>query len=95
LRNLLSWCAEADQDFDEASTDLTTEQRRALQTLAAAPNGCTEPALRGHGFRVGLLAGLVRAGLAVAKPKTMREAGRTFGVVRFMITDAGRQAIGE
>jgi hypothetical protein len=26
---------------------LTTEQRRALQVLAGAPNGCTEPALRG------------------------------------------------
>jgi hypothetical protein len=67
---------------------LTTEQRRALQMLAAAPNGCTEPALRGHGFTVG------RAGLAGAKPETMRAAGRSFGVVRFLITDRGRAALG-
>jgi hypothetical protein len=75
------------------SSDITVEQRRALQMLAAAPSGCTEPALRSRGFSVGLLVGLVGAGLAVAKPQTMRAAGRTFGVVRFMITDAGRQAI--
>jgi hypothetical protein len=53
---------------------LTTEQRRALQMLADAPNGCTEPAMRARGFSVGLLAGLVAAGLAVAKPDTMNAA---------------------
>jgi hypothetical protein len=73
---------------------LTTEQRRALQMLAAAPNGCTEPALRGHGFTVGLMVGLVGAGLAGAKPETMKAAGRSFGVVRFLITDRGRAALG-
>jgi hypothetical protein len=76
-------------------TGLTIEQRRALQTLAAAPNGCTEPAMRQKGFKVGLLVGLVGAGLAVAKSETMKAAGRTFGAVRFVITNAGRQAIGE
>jgi hypothetical protein len=37
---------------------------------------------------------LVGAGLAVAKPETMTAAGRTFGVVRFVITDGGRATIG-
>jgi hypothetical protein len=74
---------------------LTTEQRRALQLLAGAPNGRTEPAMRAQGFTVGLLVGLVAAGLAVAKSETMNAAGRTFSVVRFMITGSGRYAIGE
>jgi hypothetical protein len=34
--------------------------------------------------------GLVGAGLAVAKSETMKAAGRSFGVVRFVITDLGR-----
>jgi hypothetical protein len=41
------------------------------------------------------LVGLVAAGLAVAEPETMNAAGRTFSVVRFMITGSGRYAIGE
>jgi hypothetical protein len=77
-----------------SSQGLTVEQRRVLQTLAGSPNGCTEPALRAHGFRVGLLVGLVGAGLAVAKSETMKAAGRSFGVVRFVITDLGRATIG-
>ena len=32
--------------------------------------------------------GLVGAGLAVAKSETMKAAGRSFGVVRFVITDS-------
>jgi hypothetical protein len=43
---------------------------------------------------VGLLVGFVGAGLAVAKPETMRAAGRLFGLLRFVIADAGRQVIG-
>jgi hypothetical protein len=74
---------------------LTTEQRRALQMIAGGPNGCTEPAMRARGFSVGLLVGLVAAGFAVAKPDTMQAAGKTFSVVRFVITDSGRSAISE
>jgi hypothetical protein len=50
--------------------------------------------LRAHGFRVGLLVGLVGAGLAAAKSETMKAAGRSFGVVRFVITDPGRATFG-
>jgi hypothetical protein len=75
-------------------TDLTVEQRRALQLLAQAPNGMTDPAMRARGFSPTLLVGLVGAGYAVAKPQTMRAAGMTFGVMRFVITDAGRRALG-
>jgi hypothetical protein len=72
---------------------LTIEQRRVLQMLAASERGSTEPALRRQGFTVGLLVGLVGTGYAVAKPATMVAAGKTFSVVRFVITDSGRQAI--
>jgi hypothetical protein len=46
--------------------DLTDDQRRALVMLAGSPHGCTESILRAHGFSVGLLAGLLRTGLAKA-----------------------------
>jgi Triosephosphate isomerase len=72
---------------------LTAEQRRALDMLAGGPDGCTESTLRAHGFKVGLFAGLVRAGLAVAKPEVVKAGGRTLSFVRVVITDAGRQAL--
>jgi hypothetical protein len=68
-------------------------EKPARQMLADAPHGCTEPALRAHGFTVGLLVGLVGAGLAVAKPDTMKAAGRSFSVVRFVITALGRAMV--
>jgi hypothetical protein len=73
---------------------LSVEQRRALQMLAGSENGCTEPALRRHGFSVRLLVGLAQAGLVVTKPEIMKAAGRSFGVVRFAITALGRETIG-
>jgi hypothetical protein len=73
---------------------LTVEQPPVLQMLAGSPNGCTEPALRARGFRMGLPSGLVGAGLAVAKSETMKAAGRSLGVVRFVTTDLGRAAVG-
>ena len=61
--------------------------------LAGSPNGCTELTLRAHGFTVKLLAGLVRAGLAVAKPEVVKADGRTLSFVRVAITDARRRAL--
>jgi hypothetical protein len=49
--------------------------------------------LRAHGFTVGLLAGIVRAGFAVAKPEIVKAGGRTLSMLRLTITDAGRQAL--
>jgi hypothetical protein len=71
---------------------LNGEQRRALDMLAGSPNGCTEAALRAHGFTVALLAKTVRTGLAVAKPEIVKAGGRTLSMLRLTITDAGRQA---
>jgi hypothetical protein len=72
---------------------LTTDQRRALEMLSGNPKGCTETTLRAHGFKVGLLPGLVRHGLANASPDSVKAGGRMLSVVRFKITDAGRRAM--
>jgi hypothetical protein len=77
---------------DEAMT-LTANQRRALEMLAGSPHGCTEGTLRTHGFKVGLLTGLVSAGLATANPESVKAGGQTLSLVRFKITHAGLRAI--
>jgi hypothetical protein len=73
--------------------DLTIEQRRALQLLVDAQNGMTDAALSTRGFSPTLIVGLVGAGYAEAKPRTMKAAGKTFAFMRFVITSAGRRAI--
>ena len=75
------------------AADLSGEQRRALEILAGSPHGCTEGALRAHGFTVRLLARIVRAGLAVARPEIVKAGGRTLSMLRLTITDAGRRAL--
>jgi hypothetical protein len=54
------------------------EQRRALQLLAEAPHGMSDSILRRHGFSPTLIVGLVGAGFAEAKPRTMKAAGKRF-----------------
>jgi hypothetical protein len=73
---------------------LTIEQRRALEMLAAAPHGCTEAAFRARGFGPTIASELASLGYAVARRGSVRTGGRTVRVTRFVITDAGRQAIG-
>jgi hypothetical protein len=41
---------------------------------------------------LGLLAKIVRTGLAVARPEIVKAGGRTLSMLRLTITDAGRQA---
>ena len=73
---------------------LTGKQRAAFDLLAACPDGCTEAAMKANGFGIGLLATLVRAGLAVATPGVVQAGGRTLGVVRLVITESGREMVG-
>jgi hypothetical protein len=73
---------------------LTTEQRRALEILAAAPLGFTKAAFWTRGFSPAITSELVSAGYAVARLGSLRTGGRTVRVTRFVITDAGRRAIG-
>jgi hypothetical protein len=42
---------------------------------------------------VRLLARIVRAGLAIAKPDSVKAGGRTLALGRIVITDAGRRAL--
>jgi hypothetical protein len=72
---------------------LAPDQRRALEMLAGRPNGCTGATLRAHGFGVGLLAGLVRDGLATASHEIVMPSRRRITVTRVRITDPGRRAI--
>jgi hypothetical protein len=71
----------------------SADERRALKLLANSPFGCTKSILLAHGFKDTILNGLVRHGLAIAQPGTMRVGRRKIDVVRVMITDAGRRAL--
>jgi hypothetical protein len=72
---------------------LTGEQIGALEMLAGGPNGCAESEMKAKGFTVGLLGGLIRAGLATATPAIVETGGRALGVVRLAITERGRTMI--
>jgi hypothetical protein len=50
--------------------------------------------MKANGFGIGLVATLVRAGLAVATPGVVQAGGRTLGVVRLAITEMGRARVG-
>jgi hypothetical protein len=72
---------------------LTGRQIGALETMAGCPDGCTEAALKVNGFTIGLLGGLIRAGLAATTPGVVKAGDRTLGVVRLTITEKGRTMI--
>jgi hypothetical protein len=69
------------------------DRRRALELLAASPDGYTEALMLAHGFPVPLLVDLCIAGLAIATPERMVAGGRPVEVVRMKITEAGRKPI--
>ena len=71
--------------------NLHAEHRRALALLAGTPRGCTESLMMAHGFKIEMLAGLVRDGFAVAESEAMTAGGRKIAVTRVMITEAGRR----
>ena len=66
------------------------DRRRALELLASCPDGCTETIMLVHGFTVGQLDELIRAGFATAQPDRMRAGDRAIEVTRVRITEAGR-----
>ena len=74
---------------------LTPKARRALELLAVDERGLAETLLRTYGFTRGMLANLVRRGLATAQRQTAKAGGQTLEVVRFRITGAGREALAE
>jgi hypothetical protein len=68
-------------------------RRRALELLAASPDGCSEAIMVAHGFTVDTLVKLIRAGLATAGTERVVAGGRWIEVARVRITDAGRRAL--
>jgi hypothetical protein len=70
-------------------------RRRALELLAASPDGCTEAIILAQGFTTDFLVDLVRAGLATAQTERAVVGARSVQVTRIRITDAGRRALGE
>jgi hypothetical protein len=69
------------------------DRRRALELLAASPDGCSEAILRAHGFRISDIVLLVHAGLATATAARVIAGSRKIEVATVRITDAGRQAL--
>jgi hypothetical protein len=74
---------------------LSSPRRRALELLAASPDGCTEPMLRvEHGIDEPVTVLLIEDGLVSAHHEKVRTGGRLINVLRLQITDAGRAALG-
>jgi len=71
----------------------TPARRRALELLAASPNGCTEAILIAHGFTVSMLVKPIRAGLAPAGTERMIAGNKPMQVTCVRITDTGRRAL--
>ena len=71
----------------------SAERRRALELLAASPDGCTAAILLAHGFKSDRLVELINAGLASVTTERVIAGDRAIQVTRVQITDAGRQAL--
>jgi hypothetical protein len=76
------------------SRELSAEQRRALEILAAAGlRGCAGATLVAHGLDNGMIARLVHTKLATARRETVKAGRKTIQGVRIVISDGGRRAL--
>jgi hypothetical protein len=66
------------------------DRRRALELLAACPDGCTEAIMLEHGFTTSQMVELVRAGLASVGAERVVAGRTTVEIARVRITEAGR-----
>src|SRR5262249_12657534 len=71
------------------------ERRRALELLAASPDGCSEASLLPPGFTVDFLVALRRTGMATTWTERVLSGGRAMEVARVRITEIGRRALAE
>ena len=69
------------------------DRRRALELLAASPDGLPEGVLLAHGFKVEMMVEIVRAGLASASSERVVAGKHRAEVARVKITDEGRRAL--
>ena len=70
---------------------MIADERRLLEELAAAEEGCTEALLLGHGFAFATIFNVVKAGLATAQAERLHAAGQPVEIMR--ITNSGRRAL--
>jgi hypothetical protein len=70
---------------------MSADERRLLELLAAAEDGCTDALLMAHGFALEVIFNVVKAGLATAGAERLHAASQPIEIVR--MTDAGRQAL--
>ena len=70
---------------------MTADERRLLELLAAAEEGCTDALLLARGFALAIIFNVVKAGLATAQAERLHAASQPVEIVR--ITDAGRRAL--
>src|SRR6516164_8529 len=69
------------------------DRRRALELLAASPEGCTEALMFANGFTAEILIELVRAGLVSAHAERVVGDGKMTEVARVKLSEAGWQAL--
>src|SRR5215813_4841196 len=69
------------------------DRRRALELLAASPEGCTEALMFANGFTAELLIELVRAGLVSAHAERVVGDGKMTEVARVKLSEARWQAL--
>ena len=69
------------------------DRRRALELLAASPDGCTQALMFANGFTAELLVELVRTGLASAHAERMVADGKIMETARVKISEAGWQTL--
>jgi hypothetical protein len=67
--------------------------RRALQIIAANPDGCTEAMLAALDISTDVLIELVRGGLVIARRETVVEEDSVDEVTKVWITEAGKQVL--
>jgi hypothetical protein len=68
-------------------------RRRALEIIAAHPDGCTEAILASQNIPAEVLIELVRSGLATARIERINEEDGVLEVTRLWITDAGTRVV--
>jgi hypothetical protein len=70
---------------------MTADERRLLELLAAAEEGCTDALLLAHGFALADIFNMVKAGLATTQAERLHAVSQPVEIVR--ITDSGRRAL--
>jgi hypothetical protein len=68
-------------------------RRRALELLAASPDGCSEAIMLAHGFTVDFLVDLIRTGMVTTQTERVVAGGRAMEVARMRITELGWRAL--